>query len=50
MWVKWKFVSVYFEIVLISTQDRCTVCVKQTIGSEIVMDLIRQVRVNLGVR
>ena len=26
------------DIVLILTQDRCTVCVKHTIGSEIVLD------------
>ena len=26
------------DIVLILTQDRCTVCVKRTLGSEIVLD------------
>ena len=26
------------DIVLILTQDRCSVCVKRTIGSEIVLD------------
>ena len=26
------------DIVLILTQDRCTVCVKRTIGSEIILD------------
>ena len=31
----WKLVSVCLEIVLILTQDRCTVCVKRTIGLEI---------------
>ena len=36
--IKWKLVSVHFEIVLILTHDRCTVCVKRTIGSEIVLD------------
>jgi hypothetical protein len=25
-WVKWKLVLVHLEIVLISTEDRCTVC------------------------
>jgi hypothetical protein len=30
--------SVYSEIVLIRTQDRCTVCVERTIGSEIILD------------
>ena len=27
-----------FGVVLILTQDRCTVCVERTIGSEIVLD------------
>ena len=35
---KWKLVSVRLEIVLILTQDRCTVCAKRTIDSEIVLD------------
>ena len=30
--------SVHFDIVLISTQDRCTVCAERTIGSEISLD------------
>ena len=30
--------SLHLEIVLILTQDRCTVCVERTIGSEIVLD------------
>jgi hypothetical protein len=33
--LKWKLVSFRLEIVLILTQDRCTVCVEHTIGSEI---------------
>ena len=36
--VKWKLTSVLSEIVLILTQDRCMVCVKPTIGSEINLD------------
>ena len=32
--LKWKLVSVYLEIVLVLTQDRCTVCAERTIGSE----------------
>jgi hypothetical protein len=36
MWVKWKLVLVHLEVVLTSTQDRCTVCTKYTIGSEII--------------
>jgi hypothetical protein len=30
--LKWKLDSVHLEIVLILTQDRCTVCVKRTRG------------------
>ena len=31
-WVLWNPVSDCLEIVLVSLQDRCTVCVKRTIG------------------
>jgi hypothetical protein len=31
-------VSFHFEVVLILTQNRCTVCAKRTIGSEIILD------------
>jgi hypothetical protein len=34
----WNLVSVYLEIVLVSVQDRLTVCAEHTIGSEIVLD------------
>jgi hypothetical protein len=34
----WKLVSVYLEIVLILTIDRCTVCAEPTIGLEMVLD------------
>jgi hypothetical protein len=34
--VKWKLASVSLEIVLISMQDRCTVCAKHAIGPKIV--------------
>ena len=37
MWVKWKLVLIHLEIVLITTQDRCTVCAKCTIGLEIIL-------------
>jgi hypothetical protein len=37
MWVKWKLISVYLEIVFISTQDRCMVCTERAIGSKIVL-------------
>jgi hypothetical protein len=30
----WKLTSVRLEIMLISKQDRCTVCAKRSIGSE----------------
>ena len=36
--LKWKVVLVCLEIVLILTQDRCTICVESTIGTEIVLD------------
>jgi hypothetical protein len=37
-WVMWNLVSVRLETVLVSVQDRSTVCAKRTIGSEIVLD------------
>ena len=33
-----KIISVHLEIVVILTQDRCTVCAERTIGSEIILD------------
>ena len=36
--VKWRHALVSLEKVLVSTQDRCTVCAKRTIGSEIYLD------------
>jgi hypothetical protein len=30
--------SVYFDILLILTQDRCMVCAERTIGSNVVWD------------
>ena len=36
--LKWKLVLVHLEIVLILTQDGCTVCVECMIGSDIVLD------------
>jgi hypothetical protein len=35
MYVKWKLVSVCLDIVLVSAQDRCTVCAERSIGMEI---------------
>ena len=34
----WNLVSIRLEIVLLSVQDRCTICAKRTIGLEIVLD------------
>ena len=36
--VMWNLLSVRLEIVLVSMQDRCTVCAKRTTGSEIILD------------
>ena len=36
--VKWRHVLVSLEKVLVSMQDRCTVCAKRYIGSEIILD------------
>jgi hypothetical protein len=36
--LKWKLVSVRSEIVLVSVQDRFTVCAIHTIGSKIILD------------
>ena len=38
MLVLWKLVSVRLEIVLVLVQDRCTVCAKRTICSEIILN------------
>ena len=37
-WVKWNPVSDRLEIVLVSVQDRCTVCAKRTIGLDIIFN------------
>jgi hypothetical protein len=37
-WIMWNIVSVRLEMVFVLTQDRCTVCAKHTIGSEIILD------------
>jgi hypothetical protein len=34
----WNLVSAYLEMVLVSVQDRCTVCTKRTIGPKIILD------------
>ena len=37
-WVRWNLDLVRLETVLVSVQDRCTVCTKCTVGSEIILD------------
>ena len=36
--VIWNLASFRLETVLVSVQDRCMVCARRTIGSEIVLD------------
>ena len=36
MWVMWNLVRSCLEMVLVLVIDRCTVCAKRTIGSDIV--------------
>ena len=36
-WVMWSLTSFHFETELVSVQDRCMVCARRTIGSEIVL-------------
>jgi hypothetical protein len=38
MWVMWNLNLDHLEIVLVSVQDRCMVCAKCTIGTEIILD------------
>ena len=38
-WVLWNLVSDLLEIVLVSMEDRCTVCAKRTIGSYIIFNV-----------
>jgi hypothetical protein len=39
-WVMWNLVLVRLETVLVSVEDRWTVCAKRTIGLEIVLDTL----------
>jgi hypothetical protein len=36
-WVMWNLVLVHLEIVLVSVQERCTICAKHTVGLEIIL-------------
>jgi hypothetical protein len=38
MMLKWKLGTVRLEIVLILTQDWCTMCIEHTIGLEMVLE------------
>jgi hypothetical protein len=40
MWVMLNLVSFYLEAVLVSVQDRFTVCVERNIGSDIILDTL----------
>jgi hypothetical protein len=37
MWVLWILSSIYLETVLVMVQDRCMVCARCTIDSEIIL-------------
>jgi hypothetical protein len=37
-WIKLKLILVHLETVLMSTQDRCTVCTERVTGSEMILD------------
>jgi hypothetical protein len=37
-WVMWNLVLVHLEILLVFVQNRCMICAKHTVGSEIVLD------------
>jgi hypothetical protein len=39
-WIVWNLVSVHLETVLVSMQDRFTVCAKRTIVAEIIFDTL----------
>ena len=38
--VLWNLVSVHLETVLVSVQDRCTICAKLTIGLDIIFNAL----------
>ena len=39
-WVLWNLVSDHSEIVLVSVEDRYTVCAKRTMGSDIIFNAL----------
>ena len=46
--LNWKLLLVRLEIVLILTQDPCTICAKHTIGSEIALDAPDELLADVG--
>jgi hypothetical protein len=48
MRLQWKLILVRLETVLILTQDRCTVCVKRTIGLENVLGAAMELLGDVG--
>ena len=44
----WNLISVRLEIVLVSVQDRCMVCAKRTIDSEIIWTHPMELLVDMG--
>ena len=44
----WNLVSVQLEAVLVSVQDRCTICAKRTIGSETFWTHPMEVLIDVG--
>jgi hypothetical protein len=47
-WILWNLILVRLETVFVSVQDRCTVCAKHTIGSEIVLDAPEELLGDVG--
>ena len=39
-WVLWNLVLYRLEIVLVSVEDRCMVCAKRTMGSDIIFNTL----------
>jgi hypothetical protein len=46
--LKWRLGLVRLEVVLLLMQDWCTVCVKRTIGSEIVLEAPMELLVDMS--
>jgi hypothetical protein len=48
MSVLWNLISDYLEIVLVSVQDRCTVCAERTMSSKIILDTLEEQLGDMG--